>query len=177
MEIVKAAGEPDKIRVNDKIMTRGELSTKLLYTPEGKSTVFYREDPWGNPKLFELPYYFEEHGCHEIEKHFLLPQKITCDVWVNKDFKISSILCKLAWINDQETVAFSEWMRDMENEIQLWKDFLEQARPLNLKARRLFDKADRIKRKLEKTVVYSSENEKVNCERCDKSESESEEED
>ena len=106
-----------------------------------------------------------------------MPQKITCDVWVNKDFKISSILCKLAWINDQETVAFSEWVRDMEDEIQLWKDFLEQARPLDQKAQRLFDKAARIKRKLEKMVVYSGGNEKVNCEKCDKSESESEEED
>ena len=153
MEILKTQGEPDRILMKNVVYEIDDLRKHCKYENDYEEkekcpykALFYKQSPSGK-ELFDLPSMLTH--CN-IKKLFLLPKKITCDVVLNADLKIESIVCKLVWTDNYKTIPFNDWLEKTEEKLQALKKLEEKMKPLQKEFSELHQQRFEIKEELEK---------------------------
>ena len=140
----------NKIFRENVVYTKEQLLNRLKkdYSPNLYVNSWYKQTPSG-PEAFSLP----EMHQYNMKMIPLLPSKFTCDIWVNEDLEIESVLFKSVW-EDEENVPFEEWLEDIEEKIRKNKQLLDEAKLLQDKMAKLCDQRREIKNELEKFQLY-----------------------
>ena len=126
MEILKTGGKPDRILMKNVVYEIDDLRQRCIYEESCPSILFYKQSPSGE-ELFDLPTLRVECETREL---LLFPNKIICDVVINKDFKIESIVCKSVWKDKKQPIPFNDWLEKTKEKLQTIKKLEEKIKPL-----------------------------------------------